>query len=296
MRILIAGGTGFVGGHLSDAFRRLNYDVTVLSRHPKENEFHWNPEKNQFDTNALNDVDCIINLAGANIGTGRWTAERKKEILESRVTSNELLFEKLKSIPHQVKLFISPSAVGYYGDCGEQWVDENAKAGTDFLADVCRQWEDTLKKIETLPMRVVILRTGVILDKDKGALPVMAMPVKFFAGTPVGSGRQYISWIHIDDICSLYKKIVSDESIRGIYNAVASNPVSNREFTKAIAKAMHRPFWNIPVPSSILKLILGEKGEIVTKGQRVSNKKIKQAGFEFQYDDIETAMQAIYRS
>jgi uncharacterized protein len=296
-RILLCGGTGFVGSHLSEAFRSKNYEVHILSRHPNnENQFYWNPGKNEMDEKAINEVDCIINLAGANIGTKRWTSKRKKEILDSRVKSNELLFEKLKGAQHRVKLFISPSAVGYYGDSGERWMDENEKAGTDFLADVCRQWEDAVRKMETLNMRVVILRTGVILDKKEGALPVMALPVKLFAGTPVGNGRQFISWIHIDDIVKLYEKIIEDETLRGIYNATSSNPVSNKAFTCSLAKALHRPFWNIAVPASILKLILGEKGEIVTKGQRVSNKKIRSTGFQFQYDDIETAMRAIYRS
>jgi uncharacterized protein len=297
MKILIAGGTGFIGRHLSEVFKRKNYEVSILSRHPNRetgNDFYWNPGKNELDENAFKEVDCIINLAGANIGTKRWTEKRRKEILESRVKSTELLFEKLKSIPNTIKVLISPSAVGYYGNTHDEWIDENHEAGKDFLADVCRQWEQAVLKIATFGIRTVILRKGIVLDKKEGALPVMALPVKLFAATPVGSGRQYISWIHIDDACRLYLKAVEDETMKGIYNAAADNPVTNTDFTKALARSLHRPFLNLPVPVTLLKIFLGEKGEIVTKGQRVSNEKIRQSGFQFQYADIQSALNAIY--
>jgi uncharacterized protein len=295
-KILITGGTGFLGQHLSNIFRKNNFEVSILSRHPdsNKNEFLWDVEKRILDEGAFENVDTIIHLAGANIGTRRWTAKRKKEILDSRVKSAELLFEKLKSGNHSVKTFISPSAVGYYGDRGGEWLDENQPAGKDFLADVCRQWEEAVLKIQSLNIRVVILRMGILLDKDEGALPVMAMPVKFFVGAPVGSGNQYISWIHIDDICNLYLKAVRDENMTGIYNAVATKPVTNREFTKTLAKTMHRPFWNIPVPAFLLKIFLGEKADMVTGGQRVLNEKIMNAGFQLQYPELAAALKNVY--
>jgi len=295
-KILITGGNGLIGRHLQQALKARNYEVATLSRNPpaNQNAVYWDIDKGEIDVRALDQTNTIIHLAGANIGGKRWTEKQKKEIIESRTKSAELIFLKLKSTPHQVKTFISASAVGIYGDRGSEWANENHSHGSNFLANTCEQWEAAAQKIEFLGIRVVILRFGIVLAANGGALPVMAKPVKLFVGATLASGQQYMSWIHLDDLCRLVIYAMEKETMRGVYNAVASNPVTNKEFTKQLGEVLHRPIWPFSVPSFLLKLILGEQATMIMEGQRVSNKKILAEGFQFKFQDLKTALADIY--
>jgi uncharacterized protein (TIGR01777 family) len=296
-KILITGGSGFLGRHLIHRLAEKNYHSSILTRKETSSahEFFWNPEKSEIDQNAFHQVDTIIHLAGTNLGEGRWTTGRKKEIINSRVQGATLLFNSLSSRSHSVKTFISASAIGIYGDTGEELIDENHLASNDFLAETCLQWEAAANKFSDIGIRVVILRIGIVLAKDGGALQQLALPVKLFAGTQLGTGKQIMSWIHIDDLCSVFLKTVEDEMMTGVYNAVAPNPVNNKEFLKSLAHVLHRPVWPIAVPSTILKILLGEKSMIVLNGQRVSSIRIQQTGFNFRFVNLESALQNIYK-
>ena len=203
-------------------------------------------------------ANVIVHLAGENIGEKSWTKERKNEIVKSRIDSTRLLHDALKKGNHDVKTFVAASAVGYY-EANENpvAVDENGKRGNDFLADVVHQWEDVVDQISKLGIRVVKLRTGVVLSEKGGVLTEMMKPMKFYAGTQLGSGKQYLSWIHLDDLCRIYLKAIEDETLIGPYNAVGPNPVTNQEFTRLLAGAMHKPVLLPPAPSFVLKLFLG---------------------------------------
>jgi len=296
-KILITGGSGFLGKHLIDRLAEKNCHVNILTRQKaaKFPEFYWSPEKNEIDLKAIDQVETIIHLAGANLGEGRWTATRKKEIIDSRVQSASLLFNSLSSISHSVKTFISASAIGIYGDTYDEWIDENHSPSDNFLSETCLQWESVANRFLEIGIRVVILRIGIVLSKDGGALPQLALPVKLFAGSPLGTGNQYMSWIHINDLGSVFLKAIEDKNMSGVYNAVAPNPVANKEFIKTLAHLFHRPVWPFAVPVFILKILLGEKSMIVLEGQRVTSKKIQDLGFKFQFENLEAALKNIYK-
>ena len=292
--ILITGGTGLIGNHLLELFEEKKYHSAVLSRKPgSENSFQWDLDKKYIDPNAFENTDTIIHLAGASLADGRWTAKRKQEIIESRVKSTELLYDQLKNNSHNVKTFISSSAIGIYGDTGENWVTENSLPANDFLAGVCIEWEKAAEKISSLGIRVVIIRTGIVLAKEGGALPVLSIPVKYFIGSPLGSGKQYQSWIHINDLCAIYLDAIEDEKMNGAYNAVASNPVTQKSFMQTLAKTLRRPLLPVHVPPWILKIVLGQKAEMILSGQRVSNKKLLDSGFQFKFNQLDQALKEI---
>jgi uncharacterized protein (TIGR01777 family) len=295
-KILIAGGNGLLGRLLAKHFARNGFEVNILSRERRseKNFYLWNPAHDFLEEESLRGVSCVINLAGVSLAEGRWTRIRKQEIVSSRIQSTEFLFNKLKSMQHTVNTFISASAIGYYGTRHDELVDESFSAGEDFLASCCRHWEDAAQKISSLGIRTVIFRTGVVLSKDGGALPLLALPAKLFVAAPVGSGKQYISWIHHADLCSMFLKAVQDHNIRGIYNAVSPGPVTNRNFMKTLAGIFYRPFFLPAVPSAVLKIVLGEKAITITGGQNVSSKKIQDTGIAFQFPELKMALENIY--
>ena len=297
-KILITGGTGLIGSRLSEILIDLGYDVAHLSRKPSKvthyKAFRWDVKAGTIDDSALTYADYIIHLAGANVSEGKWTEERKKEILDSRVESSLLLYRRLKELPHHVKAFISSSAVGIYGDTGDRLVTEESGYGDDFLAEVTKQWEAAAWRVHELGIRTVLFRTGVVLSDKGGALPQIAKPIKMLAGAPLGSGKQYMSWIHIDDLCRLYVEAIENTSLNSVYNAVAPNPATNEEFTKTLAKVMHKPLVLPKVPAFGLKLMLGEVSEIVLTGQRVSANKILHSGFTFEYVTLDKALASFY--
>ncbi|WP_242922968.1 TIGR01777 family oxidoreductase [Pontibacter liquoris] len=297
-KILIAGGTGLIGVRLSEMLIDLGYEVAHLSRDPEKlpsyKTFKWDPQNGYIDANAISYADYIVNLAGANVGSDKWTDERKKKILSSRVDSANLIYRSLQENEHHVKGYITPSAIGIYGNSGEQLMSEESTYASDFLAEVCKAWEAAAWQMKELNIRTVILRLGLVLSNKGGALPQIARPIKLGAGAPLGSGKQYMSWIHIDDACRIFIRAIEDPQMEGVYNAVAPHPVTNKEFTTELAEALKRPLVLPKVPAFALNLVLGEMSEVVLTGQRVSANKIMQTGFTFEYNYLEEALESFY--
>lgn len=292
-KILITGASGLIGTRLTTLLLDKGYEVAHLSRSGKNSKvpvFIWDVDKQTMDHDALRGVDTIIHLAGAGVVEKRWTAKRKKEILESRTHSTQLLYEVLKTQKHQVKNFISASAIGYYGFEDDREFTEEDPAGKDFLADVTAQWEREADKIGALGIRLVKVRIGIVLSPHDGALKPMVNTVRWWIGAPLGSGDQYISWIHIDDVCGMILYAAEHANVQGPVNAVATQPVTNRDLTKAIAKTLQKPLVLPPVPGFVIAVMLGEMGKIVLNGNRVSSRKIQQLGYRLKFDDIEKAL------
>lgn len=298
-KILITGGTGLIGTRLSEMLIDLGYEVAHLSRngakHSRYQTFKWDIDKNYIEEKALTYTDYIINLAGAGVADEKWTEKRKQEIRDSRVNGTNLLINQLKKTSHHVKGFISASAVGIYGNSGERLVaEESSFAENDFLANVCHEWEAAANQANTLGIRTVIFRIGIVLSKEGGALPQLAKPIKLLVGAPLGSGRQYISWIHLDDMCRLLISALEDHQFQGVYNAVAPHPVTNEEFTRQLAEVLHKPLTGLKVPAFGLKLMLGEMSETVLGGSRVSANKVLQTGFTYEYNYLDEALESFY--
>lgn len=292
-KILISGGSGFLGSHLIPYLQSKDHDVSILSRkiQPDTPTFLWDIEKQTIDPAAFHDTDAIIHLAGSGIASGRWTLEYKKEILNSRTQSAYLLYRELKKNPgHKVKTLIAASAIGYYGDPGNQWVDENFKGADDFMGRVCSEWEKSTSRFAELGIRVIILRIGLVLAPDGGVLPAISTPIRYCIGAPLGNGKQYMSWIHINDLIRMIAFILDEDKTNGIYNAVSPVPVMHDEFMKMLGIALNRPIWPFHIPEFILKTILGEKAVIVLNGQRVSSEKIRMAGFNFLHTDLKNSL------
>jgi uncharacterized protein len=293
-KILITGASGLIGSRLTELLLQKGDQVVHLGRSKKTGNvpsFIWDVEKKSMDTKALEGIDTIFHLAGAGVADKRWTAARKKEILDSRVNSSRLLFETLKNENHSVKNFVCASAIGYYGfGMGDEIFTEESKAGEGFLAEVTRQWEEETNPIATLGLRLVKLRIGIVLSEKGGALAEMVKPIKLSIGSSLGTGQQYLSWIHIDDLCGLFIKAMEDEKMHGPYNAV-TNWATNADFTKAIATVLKKPLWLPSIPSFIMKIILGEMANIVLNGSKVSSEKIKQAGFQFKFTELKGALE-----
>ncbi len=295
---MIAGGTGLLGTRLSEMLIDSGYEVAHLSRTPDKyaryKTFKWDVAKGIIDENAIRYADYIINLAGTSVSGEKWSATRKKEILNSRVLSTNLLCQYLEKTQHRVKGFLASSAVGIYGNSGDRLMMEESTYGSDFLAEVCKQWEHASWQIHSLGIRTVIFRIGIVLSNKGGALPQMAKPIKMMAGAPLGSGKQYMSWIHVDDLCRLCIKAIEDRQMQGVYNAVAPNPATNEHLTRSLAKVMHKPMVFPNVPAFGLKLMLGEMSEIILNSSRVSATKVLQTGFTFEYNHLNEALESLY--
>lgn len=286
-KILVTGGTGLVGRRLTALLTEKNHEVRILSRNPKnENEFKWDYSKGFLDDKAIENIDYIIHLAGAGIADKCWTKERKKVILNSRVATANLIFDKIKAQNIPLKGFISASGSNYYGaQTTAKVFKESDAVGTDFLGQVCLKWEAAANQFKDLNIPVTILRTGVVLSKTGGALEKMRTPIV----SPLGSGNQYMAWIHIDDLCNLYIKAI-EETFVGVYNAVSPEFHTSKTFSKALAKAIKRPFLPIAVPGFLLKLVFGELAIILLHGSRLSSDKIKEKGFIFKYKELVLAL------
>ncbi len=293
--VLVTGGTGLVGTRLTSLLTEKGYQVRYLSRNPGKvsevESFSWDIDRQTIDEKALDGVDYIIHLAGAGVADKKWTIQRKKEILQSRTKSTEVLRSALANKDHQVKAFISASAVGYYGwDTGGVWKKEDSRFGDDFLATVTKSWEAEVDQVEKLGIRVAMLRIGIVLSDKGGALKELTKPIKWGAGAALGKGDQYMSWIHLDDLCKMFIHALENDTIQGIYNAVAPNPVTNKELSKLSAKVLGKPFFLPNVPGFVLKLVLGEMASMVLGGNRVSSEKIQNDGFTFTYPEVEPAL------
>lgn len=298
MNFLITGGSGFIGKALSHSLANAGHNVLITSRKQTDSPssaknikiLTWN-SLTTLSPAFLSDVDAVINLAGESIASGRWTKKRKALIMTSRINTTRALVESIRNT--KPKILISASAVGYYGPHEDEYVIEDTTSGSDFLAEVCKAWESEALKAEGLGVRVVLLRIGAVLEADGGALPKMALPFKFFLGGSVGSGRQWFSWIHRDDVIGIIKYALENDSISGPINITAPEPVRNREFSSVLGKVLHRPSW-FSVPAFIVKATLGELGDMLLTGQRVIPEKILKAGYRFKYPELEGALGAIF--
>ncbi|WP_256008986.1 TIGR01777 family oxidoreductase [Desertivirga xinjiangensis] len=295
--ILITGGSGLIGKSLTELLLQSGYEVFHLSRNhraiPGVKVFRWAPEENEIDTACIQGVQAIVHLAGENIGARPWTNDRKKKIIESRTQSIRLIYNLLEKHPeHQVQSVISASAVGIYGDRGDEILTETSSPGSDFLAITCKEWERAVDEAKGL--RVVKLRTGVVLSNAASALQKMDKPVKLGMGSSLGSGKQWMPWIHLDDITALYLFALENETLTGAFNAATSNPLTNIDLTRAIASHLNKSLWAPAVPAFILRVILGHMSAIVLNSTKTSNGKIKEAGFRFKFDTIDQALKNIY--
>ena len=299
MKVLITGATGLVGIALTELLLqngiKINYLTTSknkIEHQPNYNGFYWSPESGVIDENCLIGVKTIIHLAGASI-VKRWTPKYKEEIIESRVLSANLLFNALKNNPHQVKQFISASAVGIYPDSLNNYYSEDFKKFDDtFLPNVVSKWEESVNQMERLNIRVCKLRTGLVLSTKGGVLPEILKPIKWWVGSAFGTGKQMQSWIHIHDLINLYMFALQN-NLQGVYNAVASTPVTNRELNYEAAQILQKPFFMPNIPRFIMKLALGEMHTLLFESQNVNNQKIKTAGFEFRYKSIQSALKQL---
>ena len=293
--VLITGGTGLVGKYLCNKLQERGYSVSFLSRISQKilsiKTFEWNYQKQTIDIDAFNNVDYIIHLAGANIGEKRWTNSRKQLILDSRVKTGQLIFDKITEQNIKIKAFISASAIGYYGTITTDKIFKEINLpANDFLGNVCNEWEKIADKFEEKGIRIVKIRTGVVLTKKEGALSKMITPIKMGLGSAIGTGKQYLPWIHIDDLCEIYIKAIEDNKMKGVYNAVSPDYKTNEDFTKILASILNKPFWFPNVPPIIMKLVFGEMSDLLLKGSRVSADKILKTGFEFKFSDLKSAL------
>lgn len=295
-KVLITGGTGLLGSKLTHFLQEKGYKVAHLSRSRNSSQeirtFGWDLEKGWVEPGAVESAHYIINLAGANVGDLRWTEANKELILKSRTMSTHLIWQELRRTNYQPEAFISASAVGYYGDDnGAHWLYESSPAGPDFLSKVCEAWEAEADQIGELGIRLVKLRIGVVLTQEGGALPQLVKPTRLGFGAPLGSGNQYMSWIHIDDLCGIILKAMEDGSMEGAYNAVAPEPETNKRFTKTLADVMDKPYIAPAVPAAAIKLLMGsERAGIVLGSQRVSSERLEKSGYEFKHPMLRTAL------
>lgn len=297
--ILITGGSGLVGRKLTALLKENGHKISWLSRSGKSIEdvkgYQWDIANQTIDKNAIEWADTIIHLAGEGVANERWTNTQKKRILESRVESTKLLCRALKESTHEAQTFISASAIGYYGlNTGDMLLNEEDEPGSDFLARVTRQWEEEVDQIANLNINIVKLRIGIVLSESGGALEKISKPIKWGVGAALGTGKQYMSWIHIEDLCCMICYLL-EKNKSGVYNGVAPNPVTNKEMTKTIAKHLGKPCFLPNVPAFVLKIMLGEMSDILIGGSNVSSKKIEKDGFEFQYLTLQSALQNLLK-
>ncbi|MDN5477510.1 MAG: TIGR01777 family oxidoreductase [Chryseobacterium sp.] len=292
--VLITGGGGMIARKLSKKIEK-DYTVRFLTRKKKhENDFEWDLKKGTMDESALDHVSHIIHLAGANISEKRWTDERKKELISSRVDSAGLLLKTLRKKNIKLKSFISASGINYYGTVTTDKIyTEQDPPGNDFLSEVVVVWEKAADdfKEQNLAERVVKVRTAVVLSKEDGALKKMLPTIQYGIGSPLGSGKQYMPWIHIEDICSIYESALKNTHMDGAYNAVSPQHTTNENLTKKIAEVLKKPLFMPNVPSFVLKLLFGELSDALLEGSRASAQKITETGFQFQFPDLKKALE-----
>ncbi len=296
MKLLITGATGTIGSKLVELCHQKGWSVNYLTTRKEKivsknnyQGFYWNPKEQEIDANCLEDVDSIIHLVGASVAK-KWTPEYKEEIFNSRTETTKLLYNAIKSGNYPVKKVVTASAIGVYPSSLTNYYDENyPEKSHHFLGQVVQQWEEAVDRFTFLNIDVIKLRIGIVLSDTEGALPKMAKPIKFGVGAAFGNGKQWQSWIHIDDLANMFIYAIENK-IKGIINGVSPNPVSNAELTKAIAKQLEKPLWLPNIPKVVLKLVLGEMHEILFDSQRVSSKKIESLGFTFEHYNLQSAL------
>lgn len=296
--VLITGASGMIAKELAKKIGK-EYEIRFLTRKKKHDyDYEWDIRKGSMDESALDHVSHIIHLAGANISEKRWTTERKRELISSRVDSAELLRTTLRKKNIKLKSFISASGINFYGtETSEKIYTETDPRGNDFLSEVVVLWEKAADefKEQNLAERVVKIRTAVVLSEKDGALKKMVPPIQYYIGSPLGSGKQYMPWIHIEDICSIYEFALKNPTTEGAYNAVSPQHATNRDLTEKIAKVLEKPLFMPNVPGFVLKLIFGELATAILEGARASSKKIQDAGFHFQFPDLTEALKDLLK-
>ncbi len=292
--VLITGAAGLIGRRLTEVLLQKGCRVSHLGRTKRVGpvpSFVWNLERGTVEDGAFEGIDTIIHLAGAGIADKRWSGSVKKEILESRIKSTDLLYTQLKSKAHSVRTIVGASAIGYYGfGLRNDLLTEESPPGKDYLAGVVVNWEKEVDRLELLRIRVVKIRIGIVLSEQGGALKELARPIRWGIGSAMGTGRQLVSWIHIDDLSEMFILAVQRETMRGTFNGTAPVPVTNFELTEAIARTLHRKILLPNIPSAAMHLIIGEMADLVLFGSNVSSHKMQQTGFEFQYPELLPAL------
>jgi uncharacterized protein (TIGR01777 family) len=297
MKIAVSGASGLVGSELSAFLTAGGHQVFPLVRtrdHADPNSIYWDPETGQVDKAKLEGLDALVHLAGENIASGRWTESKKDKIRDSRVQGTRFLCEALATLKEPPKALIAASAIGYYGSRGEEVLTEKSPPGKDFLSNVCHSWEQATDSARRKGIRVVNMRIGVILTPKGGALEKMLLPFQLGAGSPLGNGQQYMSWITLDDVVGALYHAIQTETLQGPVNTVAPNPVSNQEFTHTLARVLSRPALAPPVPGFVLSLLLGEMAEaLLLSSAWVNPLQLKQSGYTFQYPALEDALRHV---
>lgn len=296
--ILVTGATGLVGRQLCEELLKRGYSVHILSRTPRNIAdcrcFTWNIEAQEIDHLAFEGVTSIVHLAGAGVGDRRWTARYKQQIYDSRIESTKLLVNTLKTIDHKVESFISASAVGYYDDCGTKWITEDAPMAEEFIARLCRDWEAEGQKVDNMGIRYVALRIGLVLSRQAGFLPKTTMTLPLRMLSYFGNGSHYYAWIHEKDVVDMFCHALINQTARGVYNAVAPNPVPQKVMLVELKKVLSKALIMLPVPTVALRIVLGEMARVVVFSQRVSAQKILDTGFTFSFNKVDEAFADLY--
>jgi uncharacterized protein len=300
MKIAIVGATGFVGSRLVEQLTEQGHQVTILTRNPGQatkrfpqaEVVGYSPLKSGAWQKSISGCDAVVNLAGEPIAEKRWTSAQKQSILDSRKLGTQKIVEAIEQAEVKPQVLINASAIGYYGTSETAKFDETSPAGTDFLAEVCIEWEKAAQAVKSSGTRLVILRLGIVLGENGGALGKMLAPFSAFVGGPIGSGKQWFSWIHRDDVVKLIIAAITDPKMQGVYNATAIHPVTMQDFAHTLGTVMSRPSW-LPVPNFALEALLGEGAIVVLQGQQVVPTQALAQGFDFQYPDLQAALKAI---
>ena len=293
MKVLITGAGGLIGTELQKSFAEKGYDMLLASRKEPVDEQHiqWSVEEGFAGPERLEGIDAVVHLAGENVSGLRWTEEKKRAIRDSRVLGTRSVVDAISKLKQRPKVLIAASAIGFYGERGDEEVTESSVAGDNFLAEVSKAWEAESRRAEDAGIRTVLLRTGIVLSKDGGALGTMLLPFKMGVGGVVGSGKQWMSWISMDDHVAVINYAIEHEELRGAVNSVSPNPVTNEEFTKVLGEVLYRPTF-LPLPEFAVSMVFGEMGDaLLLASTKVMPKRLEDAGFEFKYPDLKPAIE-----
>jgi uncharacterized protein (TIGR01777 family) len=293
MRVLITGAHGLIGTALQTSFTEKGYEMLLATRREPQNgsEIQWDVETGFAEPERLEGLGAVVHLAGESVSGLRWTEEKKKAIRDSRILGTRSVVDAISKVADRPKVFIAASAIGFYGERGDDEMTESSAAGDTFLAEVCREWEGEARRAEDAGIRTVLLRTGIVLSKDGGALGTMLTPFKLGVGGVVGSGKQWMSWISLDDHIAAINYAIENDTLRGAVNSVAPNPVTNHDFTKVLGEVLYRPTF-LPLPEFAVSMVLGEMGDaLLLASTKVLPKRLEQAGFEYRYPHLKTAIE-----